>query len=258
MLTKGLLTSIKNNVAAHRQEDYYDLCTLHRGHKKKCLSCGELHYRQGLTCSKECAYELKKISWLKSCGTTHNFSKQSSSRIEWENEILLNEGIVNVFQRESVKEKIKKTISSKYGRDDEEFNNISQTKLWKDLHASNYILKYGMDCYIEKEIHKNTNRSIYYKNVWSITWSQLKLHAKDKFGMSIIEIKDYNKTLEEYKEKLSIDHKFSCAYGFIQNVSPLIIGSIHNLELLPAGQNSSKGSKCSMDLITLKKLYEND
>jgi len=56
-------------------------------------------------------------SYLKSCGSTHNFCGESSSRKKWEDRLIENEGIINVFQRESVKEKSKKTLMLKYGVD---------------------------------------------------------------------------------------------------------------------------------------------
>lgn len=50
-------------------------------------------------------------------GTPHNFSKECSSRKEWEKRLFEEEGITNVFQRESVKEKIKNTMFEKYGEE---------------------------------------------------------------------------------------------------------------------------------------------
>lgn len=63
-----------------------------------------------------------------SCGSKHNFSKKSKSRIEWENNLLDNEGIVNIFQREDVKEKIKKTLFEKYGVDNPSKSEIIKIK----------------------------------------------------------------------------------------------------------------------------------
>lgn len=94
-------------------------CRLHR----LCENCGmEFKHTQNQTCSKECAHKLKEKSFLKSCGTKHNFYKNSSSRKKWEQNLLQNEGITNVFQRESVKEKSRNTIIFKYG-----VSNISQS-----------------------------------------------------------------------------------------------------------------------------------
>lgn len=43
-----------------------------------------------------------------------------------------------------------------------------------------------------------------------------------------------------------LDHKYSIYQGFIDNIKPEIIGSIHNLQILPFNKNISKGSDCSI------------
>jgi hypothetical protein len=48
-------------------------------------------------------------------GVSHNFCKNSESRKKWEKRLFDEEGITNVYQRESVKEKIKQTNLLKYG-----------------------------------------------------------------------------------------------------------------------------------------------
>jgi hypothetical protein len=45
-----------------------------------------------------------------------------------------------------------------------------------------------------------------------------------------------------------LDHKFSVVQGFLNNVSPEIIGHISNLEMITARANNSKGSSCSISL----------
>lgn len=50
-------------------------------------------------------------------GYSHNFNKNCSSRKLWENRLLVEEGITNVFQRKSVKEKALKTFLQKYKKE---------------------------------------------------------------------------------------------------------------------------------------------
>jgi hypothetical protein len=50
-------------------------------------------------------------------GVEHNFSKGHPSRKKFEEKLLREEGIINVFQREEVKRKTKETIKEKYGVD---------------------------------------------------------------------------------------------------------------------------------------------
>jgi very-short-patch-repair endonuclease len=75
----------------------------------------EFHHKQNQTCSLKCSSELKERSFLESCGAKHNFYRNSKSRLKWEKEMMSNEGISNVFQRKSVKEKIELTFLEKYG-----------------------------------------------------------------------------------------------------------------------------------------------
>ncbi len=84
---------------------------------QKCKICDKEYFNKNgeETCSKKCGDENKKLGYIKSCGTKHNFSKNSKSRINWENKLLETEGIVNVFQRDKVKEKIKNTFTERYG-----------------------------------------------------------------------------------------------------------------------------------------------
>lgn len=50
-----------------------------------------------------------------------------------------------------------------------------------------------------------------------------------------------------------LDHKYSVLAGFKENIPPYIIGSIHNLEMIPAIENVSKKEKCS---ISKEELYK--
>ena len=72
----------------------YKLCSNCRKYNI-CKNCGdEFHHKQNKTCSIKCTKELKEKSFLLSCGTKHNFYKNSKSRIDWEKNLLENEGII--------------------------------------------------------------------------------------------------------------------------------------------------------------------
>ena len=59
--------------------------------------------------------EKRKETNLKRYGCPHNFCKESESRKRWEQRLLDEEGITNVFQRKDVQEKSKQTLLKKYG-----------------------------------------------------------------------------------------------------------------------------------------------
>lgn len=46
--------------------------------------------------------------------------------------------------------------------------------------------------------------------------------------------------------KYHLDHKYSIYQGFIDNIDPKIIGSIHNLQMMGFDKNISKGMNCSI------------
>jgi hypothetical protein len=56
-----------------------------------------------------------------------------------------------------------------------------------------------------------------------------------------------------FSDDYSLDHKFSCKEGFLNNIPPYIIGSIANLEFIKVKDNSSKGESCS---ITVEELFD--
>lgn len=72
-----------------------------------------------------------------------------------------------------------------------------------------------------------------------------------------------SKTYNKYKDLIDpngirskewhLDHKFSVFSGFVNKVSPEIISHVCNLEMIPASENCSKQSKCSL---TLNELIE--
>lgn len=53
-----------------------------------------------------------------------------------------------------------------------------------------------------------------------------------------------------------LDHKYSIFYGFRNNISPEIIGSLNNLEFIPSIENSKKKIKCSISIEELMNSYE--
>ncbi len=144
-----------NNISLkyiEKNKEKYELCSKCRKYKL-CKNCGvEFHHKQNQTCSKKCTQELKEKSFMISCGSKHNFCKNSKSRIVWENNLLENEGIVNIFQRDDVKDKIKKTIFDKYGVDSISKSDIIKLKKKETL---NKTIKSNPNLYLDN--WKNTH-----------------------------------------------------------------------------------------------------
>ena len=54
------------------------------------------------------------------------------------------------------------------------------------------------------------------------------------------------------KTGYSLDHKYSVAEGFRNNVPPKVIATLGNLQFIPVNENSSKGTQC---LLSKEELY---
>lgn len=222
-----------------------ELCSVCRKHHKNCEICDKEIFVQARTCSKECAYELRKKSWEESCGTEHNFSKKSKSRKRFEERLMREEGIINPAQREEVKEKIRETCRKKYNGIDNPFGvKEIRDQIRKDKEESGIWIP----------LDELTEFQKYRWNVESISRKNFKIYGENYLNMSPENKKLINKN-RDFKYKISLDHKYSVYNGFKNKVDPEIIGSIVNIELIPVYENSSKNKGNSLSLIKLKERY---
>lgn len=166
-----------------------------------------MHNKQGITCSSKCAWVLKKESYLKSCGSEHNFSRNSKSRIEFEKEMFEKEGITNVYQRPIVIEKIKETFRERYG-----VTNCSQLDEVKNKKKETFLKNYGtLNMFEVLEIFQKFKKTCLAKygtnfpNQSEIVKSKIKKTCLEKYGV------EYYLATDECKER-SIKH-FQEKYG---------------------------------------------
>lgn len=216
------------------------------------------------------------------------------SRKKWEDRILKEEGITNVFQRESVKIKCKNSVLAKYGVDhpskSEEIKIKKEQTCLKnhgEKHGLLVALKYLYSLMLKKygklricngEKVSQTRRSpefrkkmeelgrwrskaqqseyeIYCYNVTQITRQHIKRYGLKYLGESYNNLIETNRRELNFKLKLSIDHKYSIHEGFKNNISPEIVGCIVNLDIINFSENSSKNKKCSITKETLLNEY---
>jgi hypothetical protein len=117
----------------HNKKEYYDKW-IKTNQEGICVICNKntdfISITKGYknTCSRECT-------------KTHMFAKQKET-------LLKNYGIINIFQKEEIKQKIKETKLKKYGN--ENFNNSIKNKQTK-------LKKYGNENYVNSEKNKQTN-----------------------------------------------------------------------------------------------------
>lgn len=101
-------------------------------------------------------------------GCKHNFNKNCESRKAWEKRLFEEEGITNVFQRESVKAKSLSTLLEKYG-------SVEEIKKMRGFYSTKegFQEKYGDDWEAEWERciqSKKTSSVDFYKNRYGDDW----------------------------------------------------------------------------------------
>lgn len=131
----------------------------------------------------------------------------------------------------------KEKCMSKFG---DELGNLifkERQEKWQQTLYENNTYEYLYRWVKEKVYDSNIEK--YYDDVWKET------NKNSKF------VKDIDKRSNTFH----LDHKFSIIEGYRQNVSYKIIGALCNLEIIPAKENCSKKSKCSISIDQLKEDY---
>ena len=170
---------------------------------------------------------------LKNYGTTHNFNKDCESRKKWEKRLFEEEGITNVFQRKAVINKIKETMTERYGEEGIYYNRAKGNTL------EYWIDKLGEEKGIKKfnEINYgkgNSNRYEYYIEKYGdiegqIQWKKrIEQLSHNKFTYQIglnklcYEILDKNSIIyeKEFKIYKESTHRY---YSFDVKIENLLI-----------------------------------
>lgn len=103
-------------------------------------------------------------------------------------------------------------------------------------------------------LQKNANRLpledfVTYRQI--VTFLTEKIYKKFKQ-----EINPHNLRRKVGSSSYHLDHKYSVFQGFVDGVSPEIIASKYNLQMLLGAENMAKGAKCHISLDHLINLYE--
>ncbi len=108
--------------------------------------------------AKKCKAKREKTN-LERYGTHHNFCKNSLSRKTWEEKLFKEEGISNVFQRKTVKEKIRNTMVEKYKKESPQRIHTCRGKnMYSKIHRTvvDILQKNNIKCSIEYKISKDS------------------------------------------------------------------------------------------------------
>lgn len=142
----------------------------------------------------------------------------------------------------SYKEGYRNFCSSKCAANSEETRNKT---------SKTNIAKYGTPNVFQSEVFKENNKKRYDKIFLE---KNLKIPSKVLRDFNIYKREVYRITrrqkideLTHYGEKCyNLDHKYSIWYGFFNNITPIYIGNINNLEFLTEFENKSKSIECSI------------
>lgn len=242
--------------------------------KEHCKCCGEKYFTRSDKpsdyCSKSCRMKGEGNVMY---GKTHTEEVKQILRNTLHKtleKVKLEYGVENISQLNSVKEKKGQTILS------EQYISEYVKKYGYELIKKDYLnnkhtiltLKCpsGHKFYMKWESFKRGNRcqECYYESLrrkWGIEDIE-KYYEYRKLVTSLTNItyRKYKKIINPNNYKRShtdyqLDHKFSILQGFKNNISPEIISSYVNLEMLTAYENKSKQDKCSITKEQLMEMY---
>lgn len=181
------------------------------------------------------------------------------------------------YDEETAKLKVSEYQKSTSGLHRDYYRNLGYTEEEIDVIFSEIKKK-------QKNHHRNTN---YLKEKYPDTWKEIYSEVSEKYRKRMEELgiwiekdiiddfKKYKSLVNRYTDKsllfygdlvenlelrsreFQLDHKYSMKMGFINDIPPEIIGSIVNLEILPAKLNNSKKEKCSITKKQLLQDYKN-
>lgn len=216
---------------------YLSLKSYKDRYKNKCFVCGVEYENFSMCCSSKCSKLMKEKTTLETTGCKHNLSANSTARKNMMKSLIETHGIENVFQREDVKEKLKNTWMIKYGYTNPSKVDFIKNKKRKTAEKNGFVTP----------LHLKDKRLVYEENIHSITWSQMKRFAQLKFGSDIWERISDSRNLPQI-EWLTIDHRVSRNYGFINNIPCEIIGHICNLNVITFSENRNKWANNSISI----------
>ena len=215
----------------------YQICFVlkYRMLKPVCEICGKeisdliRIYDGRTTCSQYCGKQLKINGWKKSHS---QINPKTGKNKKQEQSILA-----------AINRKNKINPETNLSRQQEITAKMIHTK-------RNNKDEFGLDIYQRTAIKTAMTRFGQYLGNENKTDFQLYQYYVNKCtnSQNISKLRDFEKRAAygASQDPYQLDHKFSIACGFLENIPPYIIGNIVNLEMLPSRANNSKGAKCSI------------
>lgn len=204
------------------------------------LSIKDGRTRGILKCNSDEVNEKRKKTNLEKYGVEYTFQSQDFQ--EYIRTCNVNKyGVENNMYRDDVKEKhiescVIRDIKRKEDIDENGLNSFHRAM----VKSKETNIKNGY--WVSDE--NKTDFEIYYAEVWKYTRRN-----------NLSNLEHIEKRGHANQGKFHLDHKYSIFQGFKDGLSPDIIGSIYNLEMIIGRNNLSKGRKCSITKEDLLKDY---
>jgi len=139
-------------------------------------------------------------------------------------------------------EKWQETLNSKSQEEIDDMNRRKNYSIYKNDSELKKIRSKIKNTRIKRGLQLSDEQlsdfEVYSKRVWIYTRAN---------NLSLLSNFDKRGRIDLKNDAYHLDHKFSIYQGFKNNIPPWIIGSIYNLEMIPATKNCGKGGKCSLD-----------
>jgi len=104
-----------------------------------------------------------------------------------------------------------------------------------------------MLCYKQSKFEN----AVKYKFGWQRYKFLVRYYSELSFKKHYVEI---NPNEYERGKDYHLDHKYSIYEGFLNNISPKLVGHYQNLEVISSNENLKKNKKCSITINELKKI----
>lgn len=177
--------------------------------------------------------EKSKITYMKNWGVENPMGSEELRKLH-EKSMLEKYNITHTLQKGTqFREQAIKTVKEKYGN-----SQIMRTAYMRKLkEASNMWIP----------LEQKNNFELYKRIVEWFTLDSIRIN----------DIENFHKRgrLDLKNDAFHLDHRISVYAGFKNNIPPFIIGSLYNLEMIPAIINCSKQQKCSMSIDELLDLF---
>ena len=149
---------------------------------------------------------------------------------------------------------------NKYGEEEGTIKYEKYRETHKKSKSLNYFISlYGEEDGLKRWFEKNNKISKSHRKINIEQLKEFELYKLnvDKFTRLSLQMNNMN-NIDKRGKKFHLDHKYSKADGFLNNIPPEIVGHISNLEIVDQHYNSSKQHKSDIDIEIISEKFNID